>query len=284
MAINRYSHVHAIEPTFFDDGQRKRLYDLFQSQKHGLDQRFDAAKSTDEIVEGVKTYNDIRKNANSVDEYHILSNLTKQQEIEKIAYDGLSKEANTKKTTAQEGLELSERLRHRNSLKEVRKQERPMPMRSEVMDEYFNQVMKGSEERNSVFEDIYRNVMDNRIFNNLKQQLNEMIEDEKSLISIDEFRKMFFTYFKGEYKASLLYEKLLPHIIVWNIGDHVFNSTSEMTSADQLIEAEKMVSVRRLSQFIDSFNFYPVKVNKIHFKNSSNDMTYVMTSNTKGSL
>lgn len=42
-----------------------------------------------------------------------------------------------------------------------------------------------------------------------------MIEDEKSLISIEEFRKMFFTYFKGEVKADLIYEKLLPFIVVW---------------------------------------------------------------------
>ena len=38
-----------------------------------------------------------------------------------------------------------------------------------------------------VFREIYKNMMDNRIFNNLKQQLNEMIDDEKSLISIEEF-------------------------------------------------------------------------------------------------
>ena len=52
-----------------------------------------------------------------------------------------------------------------------------------------------------MFKEIYKNVMDNRIFNNLKQQLNEMIDDEKALISIEEFRKMFFTFFKGEFKA-----------------------------------------------------------------------------------
>ena len=45
-----------------------------------------------------------------------------------------------------------------------------------------------------------------------------------------------------------------------------------------------MVSIRKLTEFIDSFNFYPVKVNKILYKNRSKDMTYVMTSNTKGSL
>ena len=74
--------------------------------------------------------------------------------------------------------------------------------------------MKGSNEQNDVFQEIYRHVMDNRIFNNLKQQLNEMIEDEKALISIEEFRKMFFTFFKGEDKASIIYEKLLPQITV----------------------------------------------------------------------
>ena len=89
-----------------------------------------------------------------------------------------------------------------------------MPMRSELVDNYFSQVMKGSNEQNDVFREIYRHVMDNRIFNNLKQQLNEMIEDEKALISIEEFRKMFFTFFKGEDKASIIYEKLLPQITV----------------------------------------------------------------------
>lgn len=85
-----------------------------------------------------------------------------------------------------------------------------MPMRSELVDNYFNQVMKGSNEANGVFTEIYKHVMDNRIFNNLKQQLNEMIEDEKALIQVEEFRKMFFTFFKGEAKASSIYDKLLP--------------------------------------------------------------------------
>ena len=74
-----------------------------------------------------------------------------------------------------------------------------MPMRSELVSSYFNSVMFSKDkEQQEVFKDIYRNVMDNRIFNNLKMQLNEMISDDKSLISIEEFRNMFFTYFKGE--------------------------------------------------------------------------------------
>ena len=86
--------------------------------------------------------------------------------------------------------------------------------------------------------------MDNRIFNNLKQQLNEMIEDEKSLISIEEFRKMFFTFFKGEFKANILYEKLLPYMVVYNMGDKVFNDLSEIDMTQFAgVEPEKMVSI-----------------------------------------
>ncbi len=159
-----------------------------------------------------------------------------------------------------------------------------MPMRSALLDDYFNQVMRATGEQTKVYQEIYRNVMDNRIFNNLKQQLNEMIADEKSLIEVEEFKKIFFTYFKGEFKANLLYEQLLPFIIVWNIGNNVWNDPSEVPSPELLIEAERMVSIQKLTRFIDAFNFYPVRVSQLHYKNTSNDMTYVMTSNTKQSL
>lgn len=49
-----------------------------------------------------------------------------------------------------------------------------------------------------------------RILNNLRQQLNEMIEDEKGLVQPDLFKKLFFTYFKGEKYAYQVYEMLLP--------------------------------------------------------------------------
>ena len=45
-----------------------------------------------------------------------------------------------------------------------------------------------------------------------------------------------------------------------------------------------MVSIQKLSLFIDGFNFSPVKVGQIHFKNGSTEMTYIMSSNAKGSL
>lgn len=39
-----------------------------------------------------------------------------------------------------------------------------------------------------------------------------MIEDELGLVSPDVFKKMFFTYFKGEKYAYQVYEMLLPAI------------------------------------------------------------------------
>ena len=45
-----------------------------------------------------------------------------------------------------------------------------------------------------------------------------------------------------------------------------------------------MVSIQKLTKFIDSFNFSPINVAHINYKNDSNEMTYVMTSNVKGSL
>ena len=60
-----------------------------------------------------------------------------------MAYDGVRKEADATKTTKEESLDLlSERMKRKLSLQEVRRQERPMPMRSELIDNYFNHVMK----------------------------------------------------------------------------------------------------------------------------------------------
>lgn len=131
-------------------------------------------------------------------------------------------------------------------------------MRSNLVDSYFSKVMRASGGATSnVFKEIYRNVMDNRIFNNLKQQLNEMIEDDKSLISIDEFRRMFFTFFKGEAKAGLIFDQLLPFITVYEDDGVVYDELSEVKDESR---AEKRISVQKLTVFIDSFNFYPVKV------------------------
>lgn len=43
---------------------------------------------------------------------------------------------------------------------------------------------------------------DLRILNNLRQQLNELIEDERGIVAPEIFKRMFFTFFKGEKHAN----------------------------------------------------------------------------------
>lgn len=57
--------------------------------------------------------------------------------------------------------------------------------------------------------------MDNRILNNLRQSLNEMISDEKGLVDTDTFRKMFFSYFSKEKQAEVIYNMLKPAVSVF---------------------------------------------------------------------
>ena len=120
----------------------------------------------------------------------------------------------------------SERKTYKDAQKNQRRTERPMPMRSELVDNYFTKIMEetgGDQgEMHDVFGQIYKHSMDNRIFNNLKQQLNEMIEDEKSLISIPDFKRMYAMYFKAEAKADIIYNKLLPFITVYQMKNEVF--------------------------------------------------------------
>ena len=183
-----------------------------------------------------------------------------------MSYDGVRKQVDKQKTVNQENWQqTSEREINKKLQQKSVKMERPNTMRSSLVSDYFSDVMKESGgPASDVFREIYRNVMDNRIFNNLKQQLNEMIESENSLISIEQFRKIFYTFFKGEFKVSILYEKLLPFITVWEYAGDVYDELSQVQDESQ---AEKRVSVQKLTIFIDSFNFYPVKVDKIHFKN-----------------
>ena len=47
-------------------------------------------------------------------------------------------------------------------------------------------------------------------------------------------------------------------------------------------ESNKFVRIHLLTQFIDLFNFYPVKVGKLRYKNDSNEFTYIMNSGTQG--
>lgn len=65
--------------------------------------------SYDEYTLGVKKFGSMRKNANSVDNYHILNNLTPEQAAAGVTYDGVTKNASFLKTTNQELVQTSER-------------------------------------------------------------------------------------------------------------------------------------------------------------------------------
>ena len=63
------------------------------------------------------------------------------------------------------------------------------------------------------------------------------------MISIEEFRNLYFTYFKGEEKAHQIYNMLLPYLTVWSYGDQVFSCESEIADENVRTAAEKFVSV-----------------------------------------
>ena len=183
----------------------------------------------DDLKIGVKVYDDRKqqKNMNSNDDYHMISNLSNQQMKDRVNYDGITREAETMKTSNQVAVEyMSERRKFKDEQKNQRRTERPMPMRSELVENYFSNIMSetggDTGPMHDVFGEIYKHAMDNRIFNNLKQQLNELIEDEKSLISIPDFKRMFAMYFKAEVKADIIYTKLLPFITVYHINGDVY--------------------------------------------------------------
>lgn len=77
------------------------------------------------------------------------------------------------------------------------------------------------------------------------------------------------SYFKGEDRAKEIKNMLLP----------VITSTKTDDSGNQ----QSHVRITKFTSFIDMFNFFPITVNKIHRKNDSNELTYIMSSNTKGS-
>lgn len=106
-----------------------------------------------------------------------------------------------------------------------------------------------------------------------------MIDDERSLISIPEFKVLFFKYFKDGQNLAKIYERLVSYITSYLCpnGD-VHDSKPE----DE--DCEPMVSIQKLSKFIDVYNYYPIYVNSLRKKNDSDELTFIMTSNTRGSL
>jgi len=94
--------------------------------------------------------------------------------------------------------------------------ERPGAMRQDAVNKYIALVsaQEQYEEKKEIIKKMYLMNIDNRILNNLRKQLNEMIEDETGLIPVEEFRKLFFTYFKGSQDEIKVFHELLPSLTV----------------------------------------------------------------------
>lgn len=74
---------------------------------------------------------------------------------------------------------------------------------------------------------------------------------------------------------------ILPQISVYydNELNKFIDDSAEPAAAT---EDKKVIRIQLLTNFIDLFNYYPLKVNKLRYKNDSNELTYVMNSNTQG--
>ena len=209
---------------YFNDAKKQQLRDVFTlNSSHPVGFTTEIEK-VDPKSEGVRIFEAMQKNLSSATNYNLISNLTTEQLSKHLGYDGKTPDASMQKPTSHYGAELeSERVKRKTKLKAENKQERPLPLRPEIVDKYINFTLNSQGGQSglaaSIIAEIYKLNIDNRIFNNLKQQLNELIDDERSLISVPEFKSIFFTYFKDVQKSATIYEKLLSYIKCYLIDD-----------------------------------------------------------------
>jgi len=81
-------------------------------------------------------------------------------------------------------------------------EERPTVLRSNVVDKHLINVLNRTRNPNvyqgklAVVRKLIEFKMDTRVLNNMRQVMNEKIEDARGLMSVAEFKKMFFTSFR----------------------------------------------------------------------------------------
>jgi hypothetical protein len=120
-------------------------------------------------------------------------------------------------------------------------------MRSEITDRYIQMIaemgekmalMSPDDPKNwvRIIQKMYEFNMDNRILNNLRNQLNSSITDEKGLVSCALFRSLFFTYFKGEPHAYHIYDMLESAVSVYYDGlNFLAEGDSKMTDENKYV-------------------------------------------------
>ena len=107
--------------------------------------------------------------------------------------------------------------------------------------------------------------------------MNEKIEDVHGLMSVDDFKRMFYTAFRQSSKQDKdgVYKLLLPIII--NRDD---SKSSDLPTSEELASATNegssyKVSIGQLSSFIDFFNYQYVPISSIRHPNDTSKDLYL---------
>jgi len=93
--------------------------------------------------------------------------------------------------------------------------------------------------------------------------MNESIEDERGLMSKSDFKKMFTTSFKGvpDENIKIVYDMIMQLI--------------QADPSEDCSHHEDEVSIGKLSNFIDFYNYYPFFISSIKKKNDSSEDLYL---------
>lgn len=100
-------------------------------------------------------------------------------------------------------------------------EERPTVLRSNVVDKHLINVLNRTrnptvyQRKLAVVRKLIEFRMDTRVLNNMRQVMNEKIADARGLMTVAEFKKMFFTSFRQANDAhkKIVYQMLLPLVI-----------------------------------------------------------------------
>jgi len=100
-------------------------------------------------------------------------------------------------------------------------EERPACLRSNIVEKYVLDILSQKsdpalyQQKCKIVKDLIKiGKIDNRVFNQMRQSMNEQIEDERGLMSKDDFKKMLFTAFGRitTEKKELIFGMIVPII------------------------------------------------------------------------
>lgn len=121
--------------------------------------------------------------------------------------------------------------------------------------------------------------MDSRVLNSMLSSMGERSRNAGGLMSVHEFKQMFFMAFRQADRSSIaaVYEMLVPLILQHEKENHRGLTQAQMDDLavnGQIGECKCQVSIEQLSNFVDFFNYQPVMMQTIVHPNDSNKDIY----------